>query len=48
MNQAQHHKPEFTQISASHPPYLSPPPEQEDRDGRCTATFSMENTRTNK
>ena len=32
MNQAQHHKPKFTQIPASHPPYLSPPPEPEDSD----------------
>lgn len=47
-NQAQHHKPEFTHIAASHPPYLSPPPEHEDRVRRRTATFSMENTHTNK
>lgn len=44
MNQAQHHKPEFTQKPASHPPYLGPPPEPEDSDRQCTATFSMENT----
>lgn len=44
MNQAQHHKPEFTQISASHPPYLCPPPEREDSDRRRAVTFSMENT----
>lgn len=48
MNQAQHHKPEFTQIPASHPPYLSPPPEREDSGQRCNATFSMKNTHKNQ
>lgn len=40
MNQAQHHQLEFTQIPASHPLYLGPPPDCEDSDRLYTAIFS--------
>jgi hypothetical protein len=44
MNGAQHHQLEFTQIPASHPLYLGPPPDCEDSDRLYTALFSTENT----
>lgn len=47
MNQAQHHQLEFTQIPASHPLYLGPPPDCEDSDRLYTAIFPT-NTHTNK
>lgn len=47
MNQAQHHQLEFTQIPASHPLYLGPPPDCEDSDRLYTAIFSTK-THTNK